>query len=50
MGNKIKAALRRNEDRARARREIQMLLGLDDHVLRDIGVRRDEIHARLAGF
>jgi uncharacterized protein YjiS (DUF1127 family) len=50
MLKKITSAVRRSLDRARTRHDLRMLLSLEDHVLRDIGVGRHEIHARLAGY
>jgi CBS domain-containing protein len=50
MLNRITVALRRNQEKARTRRQDRTLLSLDDHVLRDIGVRRHEILARMAGL
>jgi uncharacterized protein YjiS (DUF1127 family) len=45
----LKAAVHRANERNRARRDYVALLSLDDHLLRDIGVKRSDVHARLAG-
>ncbi len=50
MLQKITATMRRNQDRARARRDYRILLSLEDHILHDIGVPRQEVLARLAGL
>ena len=46
MLHQITEALRRTQERARHRREVRALISLDDHLLRDIGVRRDQIRSR----
>lgn len=43
-----RAALRRANQRTRNRRQYGRLRDLDDHLLRDIGLARDEIESRLA--
>ncbi len=50
MLHTIKLTLRRHEERARARRDYRCLLQQDDHVLRDIGMDRDEIRQLLANL
>ena len=45
----LKGALHGAATRARHRREYQALLKLDDHLLQDIGLPRDEIRARVIG-
>jgi uncharacterized protein YjiS (DUF1127 family) len=47
MLGKIMAAVRRNQDQARTRRDYRKLLSLDDHLLRDIGLPRYVIRARM---
>lgn len=49
MLQNLRGALRDAATRARHRREYQALLKLDDHLLQDIGLPRDEIHARVTG-
>ncbi|MBP7241996.1 hypothetical protein [Amaricoccus sp.] len=41
-------ALRQRRRRARLRREHEALLGLADHRLADIGLRRDDILSRIS--
>lgn len=43
----LAAAARRIRDRARQRRDYEALLSLDEHLLRDMGVRRGDVLARL---
>jgi uncharacterized protein YjiS (DUF1127 family) len=43
----ITEAFRRSQERARHRREVRALLALEDHILRDIGLRRDDVRARV---
>lgn len=45
----LKLALGRVGERARHRREYTALLEMDDRMLRDIGIDRARVHARLAG-
>lgn len=47
MMKQLKAALGRANRRARQRAEYQSLLLLDERMLKDIGLRRDDVHARL---
>ena len=49
MLKQLKDAVRRASDRARERREFATLLDLDDHLLKDIGIRRSDVRARLTG-
>jgi uncharacterized protein YjiS (DUF1127 family) len=49
MLNQLKDAIRRQGERARSRRSYRALLELDDHLLRDLGIPREEIRARLSG-
>ena len=42
MLQQIKAAFRGSTERARHRRDYRALLQLEDHLLRDIGIPRDE--------
>lgn len=48
MLKNFRSAIRSAGERARHRRQYAALLELDDYLLRDIGVRRDEIHSRMA--
>lgn len=48
MLSRINEALRQRRSRNRLREQHLMLLALDDHRLADIGLRRDDIEARLA--
>ena len=48
MLKQLKAAVSRASDHARHRRDYAALLDLDDHILRDIGIERDEVRARAA--
>jgi uncharacterized protein YjiS (DUF1127 family) len=47
MLKQLKVAVTRANERARERREFATLLDLDDHLLRDIGIQRSEVRARL---
>ncbi len=47
MLTQLKEAIRRSGERARHRRGYRALMRLDDHLLRDVGIPRDEIYARL---
>jgi uncharacterized protein YjiS (DUF1127 family) len=47
MMKQLKAAMDRANRRARHRREYRSLLRLDQRMLKDIGLERDEVHARL---
>jgi uncharacterized protein YjiS (DUF1127 family) len=47
MLQNLRAAIRGASERARHRHEYAAMLNLDDHLLRDIGIRRDEIRARI---
>jgi uncharacterized protein YjiS (DUF1127 family) len=49
MLRKFRAAIHASADRARHRQDFRTLLSLDEHILRDIGLPRDEIRARLLG-
>jgi uncharacterized protein YjiS (DUF1127 family) len=49
MLKQLRAAVRRANEQARHRREYATLLELDDYMLRDIGLDRSDVHARLAG-
>ena len=49
MLTQFKEAIRRQGDRARNRRSYRALLELDDHLLRDVGIPREEIRARMIG-
>jgi uncharacterized protein YjiS (DUF1127 family) len=49
MLTQFKEAIRRQGERARSRRSYRALLELDDHLLRDVGIPRAEIRARLTG-
>jgi uncharacterized protein YjiS (DUF1127 family) len=49
MLTQFKEAIRRQGERARSRRSYRALLELDDHLLRDVGIPREEIRARLSG-
>ena len=46
MLQQIAEAYRRSQERARHRREVRALLSLEDRILRDIGLHRDEVRAR----
>jgi uncharacterized protein YjiS (DUF1127 family) len=48
MLTRITEAMRRRRSRAQSRRQHLMLLDLEDHRLADIGMRRDDLLARLA--
>ena len=48
MLHHITEAFRRSHERARHRREVRALLSLEDHLLRDIGLQRDEVRSRIA--
>ena len=51
MLTELRNAVRRSAEQARNRRAYRTLLELDDHLLRDIGLPRDELrslHARIA--
>ena len=48
MFMELKAARRRSQERERHRREYEAVLGMDEHLLRDIGLRREEARRRLA--
>ena len=45
MLNGLRDAFHRSSERARNRRSYRALLELDDHILRDIGLPRDEVRA-----
>jgi uncharacterized protein YjiS (DUF1127 family) len=45
----FKGAVRGVSERARQRRVYRTLMQLDDHLLQDIGLPRDEIRARFRG-
>ena len=46
MLHHITEAFRRSQERARHRREVRALLALEDHLLRDIGLQRDDVRSR----
>jgi uncharacterized protein YjiS (DUF1127 family) len=50
MFHQIGEALRRVQERAQRRREFVALMALDDHLLRDIGVRRDDVRVRKSEY
>jgi uncharacterized protein YjiS (DUF1127 family) len=47
MFSRITEAFRRSQERTRRRREYQALLSMEEHLLRDIGISRDEVHSRI---
>lgn len=47
MFQHVKAAIERQNERARHRRSYRALLELEEHFLRDIGVSRDEVRGRM---
>jgi uncharacterized protein YjiS (DUF1127 family) len=47
MFGRITQAYRRSQDRARQRREYKALMAMEEHLLRDIGVSRDEVRSRM---
>jgi uncharacterized protein YjiS (DUF1127 family) len=47
MFDRFRAAIRAAADRAHQRQDYRALLALDEHLLRDIGLPRDEIRARM---
>lgn len=47
MVSTLKAALRRARERERLRREYLAILRLGPRLVRDVGLERSEIHARL---
>ncbi len=49
MLQQLKSVVRGAAERARHRRDYQALLELEDHLLRDIGLPRDELRARFRG-
>jgi uncharacterized protein YjiS (DUF1127 family) len=49
MLTQFKEAIRRRGELARSRRGYRALLELDDHLLRDLGIPREEVRARLSG-
>jgi uncharacterized protein YjiS (DUF1127 family) len=49
MLHPLKSAIRRSKERAQKRREYELMLRLEDHVLRDLGIDRDDIRARMTG-
>jgi uncharacterized protein YjiS (DUF1127 family) len=49
MLKQLKTAVHRASEQARQRREYASLMNLDDRLLRDIGMERAEVRARLAG-
>ena len=48
MFRELKAARRRSQERERHRRDYEAVLEMDHHLLRDIGLWRDEARRRLA--
>ena len=50
MFRQIGEAYRRAQVRAKRRNEYNALMALDDHLLRDIGVRRDDVRARKVDY
>ena len=44
----FRPVIRSASDRARYRRQYAMLLAADEHLLRDVGVRPDDVRARMA--
>lgn len=43
-------ALRRLGERRRTRLDLAYLASMDDHLLRDVGVHRGDLRARVGGF
>jgi uncharacterized protein YjiS (DUF1127 family) len=48
MLDTFRSVIRSTRQRARDNRDYRTLLQLDDHLLRDIGVGRDEVRARMS--
>ena len=49
MWQQLKMAVRRSRDWSRRRRDYAWLASMDDVMLRDIGVHRGDVHARVLG-
>jgi len=49
MLTELRNAVRRSAEQARNRRAYRTLLELDDHLLRDIGLPRDELRSLTRG-
>jgi uncharacterized protein YjiS (DUF1127 family) len=50
MFNRISEAYHRSQERARHRREYWALMSMEEHILRDIGISRDEVRSRMFEF
>lgn len=47
MWKQFKKAMRGFEQRSRRRREYRGILAMDEHMLRDAGIQREDIYAKM---